>query len=304
MRVLIAVDGSSGAFEAIRQLVTVLSPGKDQVALYYSPPDVSASSALQQPEQKLQIRRAFADAILSEARKLLPLGLGETVHTIVGTQDARHGVSIAAEQWQANLIAVGARGLGRLERLLLGSVSRAVVHAAKTPVWIARPKPAERTGFHILLSCENADTGLRSAELLSEFSWPPDTTVQAITVISSLFAGRVPDWLLQQAHSLDAEPTVQRWVQEHDEEIQRNVTSMQQLTKGLPARLPLLSPLVVEGTPAEQILAAINRDKIDLVVIGAKHKRLLASAVFGSTAEAVLNNAQCSVLVVPHREAP
>lgn len=304
MRILIAVDGSSGAFEAVRQIAAVLAPDTDEVALYCSPPDVSASGASHQPELKARARGAFADAILSEARKLLPSGLAANVHTIVGTHDAHHGVLVAAEQWHADLIAVGARGLGRLERLLLGSVSRAVVHATRIPVWIARPHTAGRTGLHILLTCENPETGRRPAELLGKFAWPPGTTIQPLTVVSSLFAGRVPDWLQQQARSPDVEALVQRWVREHDEEIQSNVASLQQLMKGLSAQLPALSPIVVEGSPAEQILAAINREKIDLVVIGAKHKRLFESVVFGSTAEAVLNHAQCSVLIVPHQETP
>lgn len=304
MRVLIAVDGSPGACAAVRQVAALLTPGKDQIALYCSPPDVSASLALLQPDLKARARRAFADTILSEASKLLPAALADNVHTIVGTQDARHGVVVAADQWQADLIAVGARGLGRLERLLLGSVSRAVAHAAKVPIWIARPKAAAGAEMHVLLSCESPETGSYAAELLSGLSWPTGTIIRAITVVSSLFAGRVPDWLQQQARSPDVEAAVQRWVQEHDKEMQGNLKSLQQWAKGLSARLPLLNPIVVEGTPAEQILAAITREKIDLVVIGAKHKGRIESVIFGSTAEAVLNHAECSVLVVPHREAP
>ena len=158
--------------------------------------------------------------------------------------------------------------------------------------------------MRILLGCENAEWVRRPAELLGELSWPPGTTVQTITVISSLFAGRVPDWLQQQARNLDVEPAVKRWVQEYDEEVRKNVVSMQQMAQGLPARLPPLSSTVVEGIAAEQILTAIAREKVDLVVIGAKHKRPFESMIFGSTSEAVLSHAECSVLVVPHQEVP
>lgn len=43
-----------------------------------------------------------------------------------------------AEKWHADLIVMGSRGLGAWNRLLLGSVSSAVVHHAKCSVEIVR----------------------------------------------------------------------------------------------------------------------------------------------------------------------
>lgn len=43
-----------------------------------------------------------------------------------------------AESWGADLIVMGSRGLGAWNRLLLGSVSNAVVHHAKCSVEIVR----------------------------------------------------------------------------------------------------------------------------------------------------------------------
>ena len=43
-----------------------------------------------------------------------------------------------AENWRADLIVMGSRGLGAWNRLLLGSVSSGVVHHAKCSVEIVR----------------------------------------------------------------------------------------------------------------------------------------------------------------------
>ena len=305
MKVLLAVDGSTGSFEAICQVGALLRPGKDQVALYYSPPDVRLSSSSADSELRAKARRALSQQVFAESNTHLPEGLQSGVHTIEGTQDSRHGIVVAAEQWGADLIVVGARGLGRLERLLLGSVSRAVVHAAKIPVWVARPRPTTGAkGPRVLLACECPDTGRPAAELLGKFTWPKDASCRLLAVVSSLFAGRVPDWLLEQARSPEVESMARKWAREHDESVRANLERLRGFAQSLPDGLLAAEPIVAEGDPAEQILSAIGRETSDLVVIGVKHKHNLATAIFGSTSEAVLNHAPCSVLVVPHPEAP
>jgi len=305
MKVLFAIDGSASSFEAVGQVAPLLTPGKDEATLYCSPPQVRLESSSVSAELIPAARTALADAIFAEAAKRLPAEWHSTAARIVGTKDARLGILAAAEQIEADLIVVGARGLNRFERLLLGSVSRAVVHASHVPVWIARPRPAtSNAGYHILLACETPERGRLPAQLLSSLSWPQATTCCALTVISSMFAGQVPQWLEQRARSPDVEEMVRKWAREHDEEVQSNLTRIQEFVKDLPGVFSCAKPLVAEGEPAEQILAAAVREHADLVVIGAQHQRYRAAAIFGSTSEAVLNHAGCSVLVVPHQETP
>jgi nucleotide-binding universal stress UspA family protein len=305
MRVLIAVDGSANSFAAVGQIAQLLKAGKDEIALYCAPPAMHLTPGATSQEVLVRARQALADAIFDEARKHLPSELQTGVHTIPGTQDARHGIVVAADQWPANLIVVGARGLGKLERLLLGSVSRAVVHAARLPVWVARSQGAQaRQGFRVLLACESPELGRRGADVLGRLSWPRDATGHTLTVLPSMFAGQVPEWLQQQARGPDVEAMVQTWTREHDDEKRTNLARMQDFARGLPAPFLNAPPIVAEGEPAAEILAAIAREKIDLVVVGTRRKHTLASAILGSTSEAVLNHAGCSVLVVPHQEAP
>ena len=305
MKVLIAVDGSAGSFEAVSQIAKLVSPGAHELALYCSPPEIRVSSKSTGPEVLARAREALAQAIFEEARKRLPGEFAAAVQTIVGKQDPRHGVVAAAEQWSAQLIVVGARGLGAFDRLLLGSVSRSVVHGSKIPVWVARANTAPaHAGMHVLLACESPELGRGGAELLGQFNWPEGTACRALTVIPSMFAGHVPDWLERQARSPDVEAMVAAWAREHDEEVRANVARMQDFCRDLPAPCRGSQPLVTEGEPTAEILKAIGREQIDLVVIGVKRKHSIAEAILGSTSEAVLNHANCSVLLVPHRVAP
>jgi nucleotide-binding universal stress UspA family protein len=170
-------------------------------------------------------------------------------------------------------------------------------------VWIARPRAANApAAFQILLCSENPDSAKCPVELLSKLAWPEGTACCALTVISSVFAGHVPAWLEEQARSPDVEEMVRHWVREHEEAVQNSFTRMRKSLKDFPGAFSRARPLVAEGEAAEQILAEIDRQHADLVVIGAKHGHSTAATIFGSTSEAVLNHAGCSVLVVPHPE--
>lgn len=299
MKVLVAVDGSAGSFEAVDQIGKLLSAGADEVALFYTPPNVRASKVTD-ADLQARAREALAQVIFDEARKRLPVALLAATQTIVGTQDPRVGIVQAAEKWGADLTVVGARGLGLLERLLLGSVSRAVVNASKVPVWVARAStvPAHPT-MNLLVACESPELGRSGAELLGRLTWPAGATCRTLTVVSPMFVGRVPDWVERQARSPEVEAMVQNWAREHEDEVRTNVERMRQFCQDLPAPCRDCQTLVVEGEPATEILAAIAREKIDLVVMGIKRKRAFAQAILGSTSEAVLNHAPCSVLLVP-----
>lgn len=306
MKVLFAVDGSAASLDAVSQVAPLLAPGKDNVALYCSPPAIRRASTVTSPDVLARARQGLVDAVFDEARRRLPEALQASAQTITDNHDARHGIVSAGEPWGANLLVVGARGLGTFERLLLGSVSRAVVHASKVPVWVARAAGGReaRQGFNVLLACENPELGCRSAEVLADFTWPQGSTCRTLTVVPSMFAGKVPDWLQQRARSPDVEQMVQAWAREHDEELRSMRTHMDEFAAKLPKLCRCAEPIVAEGEPAGVILSAIAREKIDVVVVGAYRKNWLSSTLLGGTSEAVLNHAGCSVLVVPHPDRP
>jgi nucleotide-binding universal stress UspA family protein len=246
-------------------------------------------------------RQSLVDAVIDEARSRLPDHLRGTAQSTSDTIDARHGIVAAAEKHAAKLIVVGARGLGTLERLLVGSVSRAVVHASKVPVWVNRSVSGRdvRAGTGILVACENPHLGAPLVDAINALAWPEGSTCRTLTIVPSMFAGKVPDWLQQQARSPDVEAMVQAWAREHDQELRSMQAQMNEFAARLPVRCRHSEPIVAEGEPARVILSTIAREKIDVVVVGAHRKNWLTSALLGSTSEAVLNHAPCSVLVVP-----
>lgn len=207
MRVLVAVDGSADGFEAVQQGAALLSAEKDQVALYYSAPRVGLEDNSDTPATPAKVRHVLAQAVFEEARKSLPAPLAAQTQEIADNIDPREGILAAAKQTKADMIVVGARGLGPLARLLLGSVSKSVVHASHVPVLVARGSRANRgaTGLRVLLACDRIDSAAAMSRIVCNLTWPPGTQGHAITVLPGLFVGQVPGWLEEQTRSPEIE---------------------------------------------------------------------------------------------------
>ena len=100
---------------------------------------VDGSETAADPEPGQDLRPADADAVLADAAAVL----GETggaVERPASKGDLPREIVRIAEDRDVDLVVVGARGLGTLERLLLGSVSEAVLHHAGRPVLIVRER--------------------------------------------------------------------------------------------------------------------------------------------------------------------
>jgi nucleotide-binding universal stress UspA family protein len=64
---------------------------------------------------------------------------GLTVSSVIKEGDPKRVLLDEAEQWEADCVFVGARGLSRIERFLLGSVSAAVAARSHCSVEVVRP---------------------------------------------------------------------------------------------------------------------------------------------------------------------
>lgn len=305
MKLLIGVDGSHGSFEAVKLAARLVDRSRDQIAFYYSPVDGPLKSGEGTSAEMLQrARQALADAVFAEARKRLPEPLAGDVHTIVGTQKPAHGLMVAADSWRANAIVVGARGLGPIQSLFLGSVSRQIVQTGTIPVLVVRPDTVPNDPAMRLLLAYHPASAERQAEATSMFAWPPGTQGHVIRVVESMLAGPLPAWLEQQARDADAEAMAQAWVEEHAAEVQQQKAELTAYLQKLPTAFHHVSPLVVEGHPADQILKTIKAEKIDLTIVGKTAGGVLKRMLVGSTSAQILNHAACSVLVVPLHETP
>ena len=146
MKILLAVDGSESSNEAMAEIIR--RPWPEQTAVkvvtvFETPVMVGIEPWAASPIYCDELQKAVSSAanvILEDSLKRLKAEASSklkiTGQVLQGS--ARQVIVEEAEDWGADLIVMGCRGLGAWNRLLLGSVSNAVVHHAKCSVEIVR----------------------------------------------------------------------------------------------------------------------------------------------------------------------
>ncbi|HIC81933.1 MAG TPA: universal stress protein [Kiloniellaceae bacterium] len=136
--VLVAVDGSGHAGKAVRCAGDIAKTYGAKLVLLA----VDGHRPLEGPLADLATsedlsRSEVFERVLASARILADVPEGVTMEQRVGFGDPADEILDEAGRIGADLIVVGSRGLGEYAELLLGSVSRKVLHLAKVPVLVA-----------------------------------------------------------------------------------------------------------------------------------------------------------------------
>lgn len=235
---------------------------------------MSQEEVVSEIQRRLEVRAVAPDAkILARA--------GDT-STVIVDEAAAGG---------ADLIVMGTHGRRGFRRLLLGSVTEAVLHAAQCPVLTVPPRadPLETgpvTFKRILCAMDFSPAAREALDVALDLGRQADGVVTVLHAI---------EWLTEEDPKSTAHFDVPEFRRHMAADSQRQLEA---LTEGESRTWCEIHHVVVFGRAHRQILEAAQNDSTELIVMGAQGRGGVGLALFGSTTHEVVRGATCPVLTV------
>ena len=286
MRIVVGVDGSSCSTSSVQALAHFTPPEELTLVHALHLPDFSYPMITPELRTEAQIAveaqlRQKGEEILDEARTHLPADFPhvQRVHQI------GHPVDVIIETARtalSNLIIVGARGLGPVKELILGSVShRVLMHAPCSTMIIKAPLTQLRK---ILLPIEGREDAEAALQFLALQPFRPPVEVEVFAV-----------WPQPQ---LSWPTTVGQSDLLEIQAIEEARERMKSITDRLIQMNVLCQANIGIGDPAFAILEQAKASQSDLIMMGTHGRGGLSRFLMGSVSHSVLHQASCPVLIV------
>jgi nucleotide-binding universal stress UspA family protein len=140
VRVIVGVDGSKGAEAAVEAVAARKWPAGSEARIVnatWAAPQLASRRMAGQIIAWINEEKARIKKMVDEAVGMLSAA-GLKTDAVIKEEEPKRLLIAEAESWGADCIFVGARGMGRVERFLLGSVSSAVAARAHCSVEVVR----------------------------------------------------------------------------------------------------------------------------------------------------------------------
>ncbi len=293
MRVLIATDGSDDGGKAVQWVRNLpLPPGSV----------IRVLTVVSLPPSALDIPtvREFNQRLLEGARQVavdagtVLAARGATAELRTREGEPRGTIVQEAAEWPADLVVVGARGLGAVGRFFMGSVSTAVVHGVSCPVAVVRGAAAPPR--RVVVACDGSPDSMAALQFVGSLPLGPDVSVRLLAVME-------PPPIPLGAPALLGMPWPPPVAERATDETTR-LDGMLARAEPQLVRAGKVERSVVEGHAAAEVLAAAEEPGVDLVVLGARGLGTIGRLLLGSVSERVLQHAPCPVLIVKGKRPP
>ena len=301
--ILVPLDGSSLA-EQVLPSVRMLAPRIGakvkllQVVLemdqYYLAMDFELSGSLaSQREQQLTpwdvLRQSAENYLERQAPQLRAADIETTFEVRLGAP--AEVIVEVAEREQAALIAMATHGYSGIKRWALGSVTDKVVHAAKVPVFVVRgmehPPTGERSLKRILVPLDGSALARQALPFAAELAASTHAELILLTVNAPPLGEA-----LEEGSSYPRSSELLATLRD------RVLGELGGLADELRQQQVSVTPVAVEGFPAEAIIDVAARRQVDLIVMATHGYSGLRRWALGSVADKVLHAATTPLLLV------
>jgi nucleotide-binding universal stress UspA family protein len=293
MRILLAVDGSDYSDLAARFLTCLNLSSDDEITVLH----VMSWHPLYYEreyyyEPLREIKQEIAPKILDAALDILKSTKAK-VSTAIEEGSPEQCIIEAAGSSNADLIALGARGIKGITSLLIGSVTRSVAHSSTKPVLVIKPpgcRDADR--LKILFATDGSAHALETGKLLSRIPFSDNAEIRILNVISSPFSLNIPEAF----HPGINERIVEIETRAREMEFSNSERILGQAREFLSKSFKKVEVVSEIGDPSTEILRVSEGSGSHIIAVGCRGMRGLKE-IMGSVSRNVLTHARCSVLI-------
>lgn len=191
---------------------------------------------------------------------------------------------------ESDLLLIGVARYSKAGRILFGSAGMKLLRYCPIPVWVTKPGPHPEIA-QILVASDLTEVGREALELTVSGGQMLGAQVYLIHAVEPerhLLHWGVSEEKLKAQHDqavAGAKQLLQEQLDQTDHHTLEHEVTIE----------------VVDGTPEDAVMGAIDRHGIDLLVMGTTGTTGIAGFLVGSTAERLLPRVPCSVLAIkPH----
>ncbi|MGD9851170.1 MAG: universal stress protein [Nitrospirales bacterium] len=286
MKYVLAVDGSDQSLDATR-VFEALSPAETLVVLnVVSVPGIPypAMGAGVAKDLAVTVERAMkeeGERMIEQAVSLLPLHIGRTEKRLESGSPAEVVLRIAQEQ-EADLIVLGARGLGKIREQMFGSVSHRVMTQAKCATLIVKkPVRAIQNVLVPIESQEDADA------ILAFFKKKPFREPCSVTVLHVIPLSE-PVWPMGALIPPDFRKEMVTYAEKFTNILSEELKKLGHQAKGV----------ALVGAPSSTIIELVQQTSPDLMVLRTHSRSGISRFLLGSVSHSVVHHTDCSIVVV------
>lgn len=276
-KILVAYDGSDSSRNALRQAIRLSKAEKCEVKALAVAPSYEGDLELVGVRKIKEAIRGAAEKLLGEAEAI---AREEGVSITTGAEDGEPYERIvdAARAEGCELVVMGRRGLRRLERALMGSVTARVIGHSACDVLVV-PRDAALGWKRILVAVDGSEYGEAALERAVDLAEAHggDLSIAYVVNINEEFYAQAPEMVEKMVRDARA--------------------LLDEMKKRAEARGVKAETYVREGEPHRWIIELAAERKVDLIVMGSHGRTGLKRLLMGSVAEKVIGLSSVPVLV-------
>lgn len=281
-KILVALDGSSACYNALKQAIKLASEQKGAVLGIYVAPRFLGDLDLTGIKDIESIIQGPAEEITTRAQAIAKKERGLTIRMITEQGEPHERILDVAEAEGCDLIVLGSKDYSAVERgtkQVLGRTLTRVIGYSRLDVLVVPENATIRWGS-ILLATDGSIYSETATKKAIDFANAYGEKLKIITVVNT------------SDEFMTIAPKIQKGMVEAAQKLAQDTA---QMAKGSGCEVEIF---VMEGDTAQTIAELAQKDGVDAIIMGSHGRTGIRRLLMGSVTEGVINLSPCPVLVV------